>query len=555
MPWLHGVQAIFLLTFVCSWVLQFHNTRRDTRPIKWVVDAGLLATAIPLLFPRPENPWIPWADAAVWSPWFLIVVLLCYSGVVLSQTVIGILGSRTNPSLILATSFIFFILLGSFLLLMPRCTVNGISYVDSLFVATSAVCITGLTPVDVASTFTPLGLTVLGALMQIGALGVMTFTSFFALFFSGNTSIHSQLMVKDMIYSKTINSLLPTLLYILIFTICIEFAGATAIFWSVHDTLGMSVRDELAFAAFHAVSAFCNAGFSNIPGGMSNPALLSGNQLVYVVLTVLILAGGIGFPILVNARDAIVHQIGRLWNCRPTGRRGKKKHTRIIHIYNMNTKIVLVTTLSLLVAGTILFWIFEGGNSMAGMSPWEKLVQSVFNSITPRSAGFASVNPSGFLNITVVMLMFLMWVGGASQSTAGGIKVNAFAAIILNLRAIVLGRSRVTAFGRTVAPESIRRANAVVTLSILCYVVYSFALMTLEPHIGTRELLFESCSALFTVGSSLGTTALLGSASKVVLCTAMFLGRVGLISLLVGIAGNRRDNAAVGYPTDNIIIN
>jgi Trk-type K+ transport system membrane component len=147
-----------------------------------------------------------------------------------------------------------------------------------------------------------------------------------------------------------------------------------------------------------------------------------------------------------------------------------------------------------------------------------------------------------------------MWIGGASQSTAGGIKVNTFAAILINLKAIILGRDKVTVFNRTIAVASVRRANAVVTLSIVSYLFFAMVLLYLEPALPTKELLFEACSALFTIGSSLGVTEMLGSASKLLLIFAMFIGRVGILSLLIGLTGNRSDKP-VGYPTDNIIIN
>ncbi|MDE5857121.1 MAG: potassium transporter, partial [Muribaculaceae bacterium] len=154
----------------------------------------------------------------------------------------------------MSCSFIVLILAGSFLLMMPRCTYNGISYIDSLFVSTSAVCITGLTPIDISATFTPFGILIVGILAQIGGLGVMTFTYLFALFFSGSASVYSQLMVKDMIYTKTINALWPTLLYILGFTLTIEAIGAVAFFFTIDGTIGESLNDEIIFSIFHAMS-------------------------------------------------------------------------------------------------------------------------------------------------------------------------------------------------------------------------------------------------------------------------------------------------------------
>lgn len=324
-----------------------------------------------------------------------------------------------------------------------------------------------------------------------------------------------------------------------------------AVFFSVRQSLGMSLIDTVEFSLFHSLSSFCNAGFSTLPGGMSNPLLLYGNISIYWVTSLLVVSGAIGFPILVNFKDAIVLSCRRAWGA-ITHRRYNEP--RNVHPYNMNTKIVLTTFLLLFAAGTGAFMLLEWDNSLAGMTVVEKITQSVFNSVTPRSAGFSSVNPAGFLNVTLLVVMFLMWVGGASQSTAGGVKVNTLAAICLNLRCIVTGREKVTAFKRTIAVWSIRRANAVVAISILSYLAYSVTLLALEPHLSARSVLFETLSALFTVGSSLGATPELSESSELVLCSAMFLGRVGIISLMAGFAGRRHDSPAI-YPTDNLIIN
>lgn len=544
-------QIIFILTVGFNIIFNFKDTVRNTRPIKWIADVLILITAIPLIYPEPSNPWIPWLDHILYSKKFLYPVLGLYSILSMSFGVLRVLGKRTNPSMIMSCSFFILILSGSFLLMMPRCTYNGISYIDSLFVSTSAVCITGLTPIDISATFTPFGILIVGLLAQIGGLGVMTFTSFFALFFSGSTSIYSQLMVKDMIYTKTINSLLPTLLYILGFTLTIEAIGAVAFLFTVNGAIGENLNDEIIFSLFHAMSAFCNLGFSNVDGGFSNPALLYGNQSVYIVASILVFAGGIGFPVLVNFRDVFFRKCRKIW----ASILRKDDVIEPVHTLDMNTKIALYTTTIILVISVVLFMIFEYNNSLAGMSFYQKIVQSVFNALAPRSSGFASVNPTSFLNITILMLIFLMWIGGASQSTAGGIKVNTFAAMLLNLRAIITGRDHVVAFKRTVSLSSIRHANAIIGVSLLTYFVFSMTLVAFEPSLGVKELLFESASALFTVGSSLGITHLLSVSSKILLCVAMFIGRVGLLALLIGFYGETGEKNNVTYPSDNIIIN
>ena len=548
---LRSSQIVFIIAVVFNLIFNFKETVRNTRPIKWIADILILITAIPLIYPEPNHPWLPWLGHILYSKRFIYPVLGLYSILSMSYSVLRVLGKRTNPSMIMSCSFIVLILAGSFLLMMPRCTYNGISYIDSLFVSTSAVCITGLTPIDISATFTPFGILIVGILAQIGGLGVMTFTYLFALFFSGSASVYSQLMVKDMIYTKTINALWPTLLYILGFTLTIEAIGAVAFFFTINGTIGESLNDEIIFSVFHAMSSFCNLGFSNVDGGFSNQALLHGNQSVYIVASILIFAGGIGFPVLVNFRDAFFRKCRKIW----ASIFRKEDVVEPVHSFDMNTKIALVTTTTILVVSVILFLTFEYNNSLAGMSFYQKVVQSIFNALAPRSSGFASVNPGSFLNITILMLIFLMWIGGASQSTAGGIKVNTFATMLLNLRAIITGSNHVVAFKRTVSMNSIRHANAIIGISILTYFIFSMTLVAFEPSLGVKELLFESASALFTVGSSLGVTPLLSVSSKILLCVAMFIGRVGLLALLIGFYGETGQKNNVTFPSDNIIIN
>ena len=283
---------------------------------------------------------------------------------------------------------------------------------------------------------------------------------------------------------------------------------------------------------------------------MANQALLHGNQLIYLAVSALVIAGGIGFPILVNTKDAIAERLSRLW-ARLTRRPLPPRHP---HLYNMNTRVALATSAALFALTFVLFLLFEWNGALAGFSPYEKLVQGVFNSTTPRSSGFVSVNPAGFLPVTLLLVMFMMWVGAGSQSTAGGIKVNTFAAAMLHLRGVVSGRRYVTAYNRRISLASLSRAQAVIWLSILSYALFAGAMLLLAPGFSTRDLLFETLSALFSVGSSLGVTAALPVAAKGLLCLAMFVGRVGLLSLLMGLV-RQSSNPPLTLPEDNLIIN
>lgn len=550
--WLRLIQCLFLINILFNFLFRPATTIKSTSWVKWLVDLAMIATLPMAVWPRPGNPWWPAVTDVLYSNVFFFSVLGIYSILVICYGLLRLVSRRTNPSLILAGSFVLVIIIGSFMLMLPRCLNYPISYVDSLFLSTSAVCITGLTPIDVATAFTPLGLLILAILIQLGALGIMTFTSFFALFFSGSTSLYNQLMIKDMVYSKTMNALIPTLLFILGFTFTVEAIGALGVFLTIHGQLGLpTVGDEVVFACFHSLSAFCNAGFSNLPGGMANPLMMQGNQSLYLVTCALVLMGAIGFPVWVNIKEILAQRWRRL---RYLFARRQAPHERPRHIYDLNTRMVLTVTMTLYALGAVGFFIFEYHNTLEGMSLYDKVVQSVFNAFTPRCAGFVSVSPAAFMNVTILMVLLQMCIGGASQSMGGGIKVNTFGTLLATAKAGVLGRQGVTAFHRCIAPGSVRRAMAVLVLAVAALTAFSMALLALQPEMSAKALIFETASALFTVGSSFGVTPELHPVSKCLLCVAMFIGRVGIVSLLAGFILHPRDTSR-NYPTDNVIIN
>ena len=548
----HGVWIVFLSDISLRIALEYKDTRQTFSKLTWILTFLLYLTLVPVVFHRPE---VEGAIQAVWD--FLngriyhLALLLMLSFLNLSYGLVRLLGRRTNPSLILAVSFLIIILIGTGLLMLPRSTVAGISWVDSLFISTSAVCVTGLTSVDVASTFTTTGFVIIILLIQIGGLGVMTLTSFFAMFFMGNTSLYNQLVVRDMVSSNSLNSLLSTLVYILGFTLAIEGAGMLAIWSDIHGTMGMDIHEELAFSAFHSISAFCNAGFSTLPGNLGNPLLMSGHNPFYIYISLLIILGGIGFPILVNFKDIILYHIRRFWRFLRTWEWDGR---RFYHLYNLNTRIVLIVTFLLLVVGTAGIALFEWNASFAGMSVADKWTQAFFNASCPRTAGFSSVDLAGLSVQTLLIYLILMWIGGGSQSTAGGIKVNAFAVVVLNLVAVLRGTERVEVFGRELSYDSIRRSNATVVMSFGVLFVFIFIISILEPKLSLLTVTFECVSAISTVGSSLNATPLLGNDSKLLVALLMFVGRVGLITLMLGIIKQKK-NTKYQYPSGQIIIN
>ncbi len=549
------VWIIFLVDISFQFLLEKWNKRANRptyRRLARVLSWFFYLTLVPVIFHRPEEGTVV---LYIWefldSRFYMTIMLVLFSLLILSNRLVRLLGHRTNPSLILAVSFFVIILIGGGLLMLPRCTTNGISWVDSLFVSTSAVCVTGLTPVDVATTFTPLGKTVIILLIQVGGLGVMTLTSFFAMFFMGNTSLYNQVVVRDMVSSDSLGSLLSTLLHILVFTLVIEGVGMLSIWYSIHGTLHMTIEDELAFSAFHAISAFCNAGFSTLTGNLGNPMVMTNHNWLYITISLLIILGGIGFPILVNFKEIAGYHLRRFWRFICTWRVDKYQK---LHLYSLNTKIVLIMTFLLLLVGTLLIAFFEWNASFAGMSVADKWTQAFFNATCPRTAGFTSVDLASLTVQSVLIYLLLMWIGGAAQSTAGGVKVNAFAVVVLNLVAVVRGSNRVEVFGRELSQDSIRRSNATVVMSVCVLFLFVFVLSIWEPHLSIMQLTFECVSALSTVGSSLNVTPLLGDESKLLVSLLMFVGRVGLITLMLGIVKQKKQQK-YRYPSENIIIN
>lgn len=540
---LHICLAWFSLNVILALVFDFKKYFVRAGWLKIAVNVLILVCLIAFLIPSKESGFFSYLQDSD----FLTFTLVSYSIIFLSAKCLEVADKRkTNPSLILASSFLLVILVGSFLFMLPKSTTVPISYTDAFFVATSAVCVTGLSPLDISTVFTPFGWLILSILIQIGGLGLIAFTSVFSIFYAGSASIYNQLLIRDAIYSKSMDALVPTLLYMLAFTLVIESLGAMAIYCSVPAALFSSSEDKLIFSIFHSMSAFCNAGFSTVKDGLSNSALMQGSQIFYLEITFLMFFGSIGFPILINFKDKLIGKIKGII-CKT------KKFESKVRV-DLNTSLVLVTSLALVFVGTISFLIFEYHGTLEGMDFSTKIIQSLFNSVLPRTTGFASVNPADFSAPTVLLVCLLMWIGGSSQSMAGGVKVNAFAVILLSLKATITGHKEPSAFNRTITSSAVSRAYSVALISTFLVFFFTFVLLMLEPNIGIREIIFEVMSSLFTVGSSMGITSELSGASKYTLCLAMFLGRVGLLSILMGFFGGEKEIDRQ-YPAENVIIN
>ncbi|WP_018108814.1 TrkH family potassium uptake protein [Bacteroides propionicifaciens] len=544
-----AVWLIFLVDVVLHMVLNVDDARRQFKKTTWTLSVLLLLTLVPVVFDRPaESGGVLLFWDFTNSNLYRYGLLFLFSFFNLSSGLIRLLGKRTNPSLMLAGSFIVIIIVGSLLLKLPTATINGIDWIDSIFLSTSAVCVTGLTPIDIPATLTPVGMTIVIILIQIGGLGVMTFTSFFALFFMGNTSLYNQVVVRDMVSSNSLGSLLSTLLYILVFTLVIEGIGAFSIWMTIHGTLGMDMEQEIAFSVFHSISAFCNAGFSTLADGLGDVRVYHQNG-IYIVISVLIILGGIGFPILVNFKDALITKVKRM-----IAYFRHSKPPYIYRLYSLNTRIVLYLSLGLILFGTIMMSLLEWNGVLAGMPLSEKITKALFLSINPRSAGFSSVDINDMRFHSCIIFFVLMWIGGAAQSTAGGVKVNTLAVLLLNFRSVLRRSDRIEVFGREISNQSVNRAHATVFISLGVLFIASFLLTLFEPDTSPLLLIYECVAAMSTCGAGLGITHTFDNPAKGLLIILMFIGRVGIITIMMGAVKNRAKRNC-HFPVGDIIIN
>lgn len=474
------------------------------------------------------------------------IILLMVSISEISAAITKILSAHANPSSILSGSFAIIILIGSLLLQLPNCSTVPIDYIDSLFIATSAVCVTGLTPIDISQILTTDGQVVLLLLIQIGGLGIMTITSFFGLFFAGGGSLSNQLMIKELLSGDSLNGLLKTLFKIIGVTLCVEAAGAITIFGVIEGVKG--IDNHLFFAIFHAISAFCNAGFSTLSGNLYDPIVRNLGGVMWTV-SFLIIFGGIGFPIFFNFLSVIWHYIRNLGK-RVMG----KRWVREPHLWNLNSYIVLrFTTIIILVSWGLLL-LLEWNNSLAEFSFWDKLAQGFLAAITPRTAGFSGVDLTKMLPASIIVTMILMWIGGAPQSTAGGVKVTTVYVAFKNIFSTTAAEKNIEVHHRSIPNFSVRRAFAIITLSFTIIGISVMILSILEPDTELSKLMFEVISAIGTVGLSLNVTPTLCTESKVLLILLMFIGRIGVITLFT-IFVRRNINKPYAFPEENILIN
>lgn len=464
---------------------------------------------------------------------------------------ISFLTRKSSPTMLFAGSFVILIVIGTGLLLMPRCHYDDLTFLQALFTSTSALCVNGLSVVDVATGFTHFGQTIIIILVQVGGLGVMTFTCFFALSLSSKGSLHGSMVIKDIVSADNISDIFQTLKHIMYVTFIIEGLSIWVLYYYFRDAFpGASQHDVIFFAVFHGISAFCNAGISNIEGGLVNPAIAHSN-LLHITIAATVVFGGAGFPLQSAAIKWVKSRIVNITR-RLTGRRPElgESHLRLI---NANNRLTFYTHMLLLLVGTLFFLVSEADHTQAGFTLTERVTGSFFTSACARTAGFTYTDMMSYSGPSVIMLIVLMWIGCAPMSTGGGIKVTTFAIGVLNLRSVLTGRDSIEVFGRRISPVSVRKAFAAMTLSVVAIIISTILLKIAMPGVELTRLWFESFSALGTVGLTLDLTPELNTMAQLVIIVDMFIGRIGIMAFLL-IFITPGPPQRYKYPLENIMI-
>ncbi|MBE6681895.1 MAG: potassium transporter KtrB [Ruminococcaceae bacterium] len=442
---------------------------------------------------------------------------------------------KLSSTHIILVVFLLTILLGSLLLYLPISSANGksVAYIDALFTSTTATCVTGLVTVTTASAWSPFGQAVILLLIQIGGLGVITVMSAFMMIIGKRISLDGRLLIMDSFNLNSLSGIIQFIKKVILGTLIIEAVGALLYMTVFVPEFGAK---GIWYSIFNSVSAFCNAGLDIISDtSMCNYAT---NPLINSVTSALIIVGGLGF--------IVWWDIVRVF---------KNRHTRHFKYLSLHSKLVLSSTLILIVSGAVLFFIFEYNNpeTFGNMNLFGKIQASLFQSITTRTAGFASVPQEALTNPSSIVTLILMFIGGSPVSTAGGIKTVTVAVLILTAYSVICGKKQVSAFGRNINEQSIRRA---VTVFISSFAIFTISALCLSctSDAPLIDILFETVSATATVGLSRNFTTTLSLIGKIIIIINMYFGRVGPITLAFAFKTGKNDKNTISEPSEDISI-
>lgn len=447
---------------------------------------------------------------------------------------IGIIARlKLQPAQLVLLTFILLILIGSAFLALPFSVKPGeeLSLADAMFMATSATCVTGLATVSLVDQFSVFGQIIILLLIQVGGLGFMTLSTSLTIFVGRSLDMKEKLVMQDLLEVTSQEDLIGMVVNIIKYTFFIELWGSLVL-TGAFLYQGHSITRAVFYGVFHSVSAFCNAGFALFSNSLENFAT---DPIVSGVVMVLIVLGGIGF--------IVIRELEMVF-------RGRVKANNI----SVHSKIVVITTLFLIISGAVFIFFGEYMASLKDYSLGDKALLSLFHSITTRTAGFNTLPMTSFQAYTVYFMILLMFVGASPGSTGGGVKTTTFAILLESVRATLSGRNQVSFFNRTIPSEIVVKTTALIIVSAITVSFYILVLVNLEPNLDFMALFFEVISAFATVGLSLGITPELSQASKLVLVSLMFIGRVGALTLVVAIGQKGSGSTRVKYPKGRIMI-
>ena len=432
---------------------------------------------------------------------------------------------------ILALGFILVILVGALILTLPISTTSGDStdFLDALFTSTSAVCVTGLIVVDTGTHWNMFGQTVIMILIEIGGLGFMSFTTLIAIILGKKITLRERLILQDAMNTFNIQGLVKMVKYVLVFTVSVQFFGA--LLFSTQFVPEYGLGRGVFYSIFHSISAFCNAGF-DIFGNFSSLTSYNSNAVVILVASALIIIGGLGFTV---------------WSELYSSKSLKK--------VSLHSKMVILMTTVLVLGGTALMFLFENNNvnTIADMSFMDKLMNSFFASVTPRTAGFNSIPTEGMTTAGQFLTIILMFIGGSPGSTAGGIKTTTIGILIVTIVCVIQGREDAEVFKKRFSKELVYRAFTLIFIGVSLVIVVTMLLSYTEKGASFISLFYETVSAFGTAGLTLGLTSELSSIGKVLIMFMMYLGRVGPLTVVLSIT-RKRINSGIKYPEGKILI-
>jgi len=446
---------------------------------------------------------------------------------------------RLKPTHIIILSFFTAIVIGTLLLKLPFAVSEGnsISFIDSLFTATSATCVTGLIVKDTGTFFSDFGKIVIFILFQMGGLGIMTFSMLFAVAMGRKLTIRENVVIRRALNQQKVENVTSLLKYIIAIAVGVELIGAMLLFLRWSHTESWGLKTTLFRSVFHSVSAFCNAGFSifstNFASFMSDP-------FINAIMIALIFIGGIGFIVLLD--------IPKIFSFR----KGLVK-------INVQTKLAVTVSLILIALGAILFFAIESYGTLDGFSFKDKLLASFFQSVTARTAGFNTINIGSLLSPTLFVLIFLMFIGASPGSTGGGIKTCTFGVIFASVAAMFRNKDKASLFKASIPKEVVRKAIVIFFLAASWIFVGATLLSFIEEgrlgHINDyfMKILFEVTSAFGTVGLSTGITSQLSDLGKILISITMFVGRIGPLTVALAVS-LQHGKAIYTYPEERIMV-